>query len=127
MRWYTKFDTELKFKIFRLKLFRILGGTHSEFMEELKYKSVTLESIYPYAGVKSPSCKIPFGTDLFRVTGQRNYTTTYGNEEDLKYFVAKYGPVASAMDSSYIQNYEGGIYYDSRCTDDVNHAVVVVG
>ena len=63
--------------------------------------------------------------------------TVYGpyngaNEEQLKNYVATYGPISVAIYvTSNFQSYRSGIFYDPLCTTlstcDINHAVVVVG
>lgn len=55
-----------------------------------------------------------------------------GDEQALKVAVAKYGPVAAAIDAGQqsFQYYSKGIYYDEKChnkLEDLNHAVLVVG
>lgn len=53
-----------------------------------------------------------------------------GNETDLAAKDALYGPVSVAIDASHLsfQLYSSGIYNESACsTDDLDHAVVVVG
>jgi C1A family cysteine protease len=52
-----------------------------------------------------------------------------GDEELLKAMVAKYGPICAAVDASLasFQSYKSGIYCDSKCTTEINHAIVIVG
>lgn len=85
-----------------------------------------MDSIYPYKG-KQGSCWLDFGEEKFKIVSQKNFTTVLGSEDDLKYAVATYGPVLSAIDADFLQLYKGGVYYDDRCTKGINHAIVVVG
>jgi len=50
-------------------------------------------------------------------------------EDHLAWLVTHYGPVAVSVDSSSdaFQNYAGGIFSASLCTDDVDHAMAIIG
>jgi len=51
-----------------------------------------------------------------------------GSEYSLTYCVAKYGPVAVAVDATEMMTYRGGVYNNARCNpQNLNHAVTVVG
>ena len=52
-----------------------------------------------------------------------------GDEIALQGTVERVGPVAVAIDAGEqsFQLYESGVYDEPDCTDDVNHAVLVVG
>ena len=52
------------------------------------------------------------------------------DEEEMKKALFKYGPIASALNSILMVFYDSGIYepwYSSLCSDNINHAVVIVG
>ncbi|XP_053866958.1 cathepsin S-like isoform X2 [Malaclemys terrapin pileata] len=53
----------------------------------------------------------------------------YANEAALKDAVANIGPVSVAIDAKQPSFflYRSGVYDDPRCTDDVNHGVLVIG
>lgn len=53
-----------------------------------------------------------------------------GKEHDLKAAVATVGPISVAVDSTGMELYKGGIYYNKECrvrNKDLDHAVLVVG
>lgn len=52
-----------------------------------------------------------------------------GSEVALKQAVATVGPVAAGIDGSQrsFQFYKSGLFYDPNCSQDVNHAVLIVG
>ncbi|GMR30911.1 hypothetical protein PMAYCL1PPCAC_01106, partial [Pristionchus mayeri] len=51
------------------------------------------------------------------------------DEEALKNAVALIGPISVLIDAHHpsFQSYGDGVYYDKECTEDVTHAVLVVG
>lgn len=51
------------------------------------------------------------------------------DEELLKHYVAHYGPVLVGIDASHksFRDYKSGVYYEKNCTDNIDHAVLVVG
>lgn len=54
----------------------------------------------------------------------------YGDEEELKKALAIYGPLSVAIDVSEYGDliyYKSGIYKDNTCSQEVNHAVLLVG
>lgn len=52
-----------------------------------------------------------------------------GDEKLLLSKLAEHGPIAIAVDASLssFQNYKSGIYLDSQCSTNINHAVLLVG
>lgn len=52
-----------------------------------------------------------------------------GNEVALKQAVATVGPVAAGIDGAQhsFQFYKSGYYFEPKCEEEVNHAVVIVG
>jgi UDP-N-acetyl-D-mannosaminuronic acid transferase (WecB/TagA/CpsF family) len=59
----------------------------------------------------------------------KGYISPQRNEQSLKQAVAAVGPIAVAIDAG--QNsfkfYKSGVYNDPKCTNNVNHAVLIVG
>jgi len=86
-------------------------------------------SVYPYTAVRGTckyTAKIALG--IKSVYGPYNGA----NEDQLKYYVATYGPISVAIyATSNFQSYRSGVFYDIACPTlspyNVNHAVVVVG
>lgn len=52
-----------------------------------------------------------------------------GDEDAMKEALATKGPVCVGIDASLVtfQNYRSGVYDDPKCTDQLNHAVLVTG
>lgn len=102
------------------------GGLPDILFQEIKEKGVTLDDIYQYEG-EQKSCRLQVGEEKFKIIGQKNFTSVRGTEDDLKFAVATYGPCVAAVDADFLQLYKDGVYYDARCTQNINHAIVVVG
>jgi hypothetical protein len=59
----------------------------------------------------------------------RGYISPSRNEKSLKQAVSAVGPIAVAIDAgqSSFQFYKSGVYNEPKCTQNVNHAVLIVG
>ncbi len=84
----------------------------------------------PYAPYKAVDgyCNPNANALRYKVTGYRNIK--YGDEEEIKNAVAKYGPVTVAIDASEwgFAYYSSGIYVSTTCNpNNNNHAVLIVG
>jgi C1A family cysteine protease len=98
------------------------GGSYATAINYVKNAGgVATLSSYPYKAQKS-SCSYN-GSAGAKVSG---YTLIGKNENDMKDALYKYGPLATALDSSGLQFYGGGIY---TCSGNVtlNHGVLIVG
>lgn len=87
------------------------------------------EKSYPYEA-RERKCRFRKDKVAFSDSGAAILPT--GDEQKLKEVVAKFGPVAVAIDASSIwfQLYKKGVYYNKRCKnkeDQLDHAVLVVG
>lgn len=87
------------------------------------------EQDYPYVA-RRRKCK--FRRNLVKFSDAGAAVLPEGDEQKLKEVVAKYGPVAVAIDASKFsfQAYRKGIYYEKHCHNKLNqldHAVLVVG
>jgi C1A family cysteine protease len=88
-----------------------------------KNKGVDSESSYPYKALQG-TCKYTTAGNVGNVT---KYTYTKANDEaDLKAKLYSVGPIAVAVDATYMQSYTAGVF---QCTNytDVNHGVLLVG
>ena len=86
------------------------------------------EAHYPYWGATG-ECLFEKAKVAFSDNGAAILPS--GDEQKLKEVVAKFGPVAVAIDASgYFVDYNRGVLVDRHCThffDQLNHAVLVVG
>lgn len=87
------------------------------------------EKSYPYKAYKD-KCK--FNKNKSVMTALASARLPEGDERTLKEVVAKFGPVAVAIDASNqeFQYYESGVHYSETChstKEDLNHGVLVVG
>ncbi|XP_061426698.1 procathepsin L-like isoform X1 [Lethenteron reissneri] len=84
------------------------------------------EDSYPYVA-QDELCSYDPESNAAEATGFVDVTED--DEEALKNAVASVGPVSVAIDASLnsFQLYHSGIYKDTLCTNELNHAVLVVG
>lgn len=87
------------------------------------------EKSYPYEA-RTRKCR--FKKDRVAFTDSGAAILPSGDEQKLKEVVAKFGPVAVAIDASSIwfQLYKKGVYYNKHCKnkeDQLDHGVLVVG
>ncbi|KAI1723660.1 papain family cysteine protease domain-containing protein [Ditylenchus destructor] len=86
------------------------------------------ETSYPYMAL-SEDCRVD-STDNWRNVRISNIKKLHDmDENDLKDTLAEVGPIVVAIDANApsFSLYSGGVYYDPECTDDVNHAMLLVG
>lgn len=85
---------------------------------------IDAEDSYPYEG-RDGKCRFNKTTVAATVSG---YTyLPEGDEEALKKAVATVGPISIAFNALGLMFYERGIYYEDKCPEMFNHAVLVVG
>lgn len=80
---------------------------------------------YPYKEGEYPCQKL----NETKVTLSEYVVVPPGDEKILARVVAKIGPVSVAIHGSLdsIYSYSSGVYFDAGCTENINHAVLVVG
>ena len=81
---------------------------------------VTLNSGYPYQASDTRSCRA-----VKKIATVGSYKLVHVEDEEiLKKYLVKFGPIAVAVDASLqsFQSYKSGVYYDPDCTTNVNHA-----
>lgn len=90
-------------------------------------KGVDTEASYPYEEKDGLQCR-------FKKSDVGGVCRTFmeiqeGNEDALRQAVATVGPVAAGLDGAQrsFQFYKSGFYYEPKCEQDVNHAVLIVG
>lgn len=48
-------------------------------------------------------------------------------EQQFEHILHNYGPISVGIDSSTMNNYRGGVFSSNMCTNDIDHAVTIVG
>lgn len=101
------------------------GGHYYDALEYIRRNGI-IDGNYSYTGIQG-ICPTDIPKSTLQVTGFIYFPTS--DEEKLKTIVGNVGPVAVGVDGSLdtFLFYETGIYYDERCTTNVNHAVIIVG
>lgn len=71
-------------------------------------------------------CSPPKGAQRYSCRG---YEVIEPNETALLRALMRYGPISCGMDASLesFQLYTEGIYSDRQCSDELNHAILIVG
>lgn len=87
------------------------------------------ETSYPY---EARTSKCRFRKEKVAFSDSGSAILPSGDEQKLKEAVAKFGPVAVAIDASsiFFQFYRKGVYYNKHCKnkqDELDHGVLVVG
>lgn len=89
------------------------------------------ESEYPYtSGGGDDSHKCKFSASKVKATIDSYVQVKSEDEDALKQAVATVGPISVAIDASHFsfQFYDGGVYYEPRCSSsELDHGVLVVG
>ncbi|XP_053182278.1 cathepsin S-like [Scomber japonicus] len=102
------------------------GGFYTEAFNYIKYNGIETEASYPYEGEEG-QC---------HHNSNNNVATCYeynclppGNEAVMELAVFTIGPIAVAIDANpkEFNFYKSGVYDNPMCTQELNHAVVVVG
>lgn len=108
------------------------GGSMIQALDDVASEGgIESELDYPYTGVGGDSCKLDKSKVVLANRGRDILPQT--DEEALKKAVARYGPVAVAIevsDHGNFRHYQSGVYTDKFCHQDpqyLNHGVLVVG
>lgn len=93
----------------------------------IKQKGTALASKYPYTARDVYKCNYKPSQSGEVITSY--ITIESGDERRLQVFLAQHGPIAIAVDASNptFQNYKSGVYYEPKCSANINHAVLLVG
>lgn len=88
-------------------------------------QGINTDASYPYEALDQ-TCR--YNSSNIGAT-DIGYYTIPPNEATLMYYVENCGPISVAIDASLtsFHFYKSGIYYDSLCSSNVNHGVLVVG
>lgn len=100
------------------------GGDPAAAMKYAVATGLSTSSDYPFIKTKG-TCRNLQKSKSF----SKSYTLTLnGNEQKLMETVAKYGPVAVAINvPKSFMNYESGVYTNAKCSKTPDHAVTVIG
>lgn len=107
-----------------------LGGLMEDALRFVNSEGgIDSEAAYPYEG-RDKKCRFQKSKVAFKDTGAA--LLPIGDEQKLKVLVAKYGPVAVAIDASslWFQFYHRGVYVNKHCKkgeNQLDHGVLVVG
>jgi len=90
----------------------------------IKSYGSTTEASYPYTAVEG-QCKA--FTPKVKITGYAQVKPA-GSEDALTQAIEE-GPVAVCIDASHVsfQLYNGGVYDEPKCTQQISHGVIAVG
>jgi len=115
------------------------GAWPQAYLHYLKHKSNGyhyMESFYPYTA-QDGYCNAPTEGYYTGATMVDSISLWGTNEDDLKALLVEYGPVTTTVNASPLGNYNGGIFSSwsccdaatggESCTNNNNHAVLVVG
>ncbi|XP_040474724.1 cathepsin S [Falco naumanni] len=89
-------------------------------------QGIDSDDSYPYTA-QNGTCQ--YNASACAATCSKYVELPYADEAALKDAVANIGPVSVAIDATQptFFLYKSGVYDDPRCTQEVNHAVVVIG
>lgn len=86
---------------------------------------VSLFSKYPYKAVDTLKCAYTKSHSGGSISSYEIFES--GNETLLQAMLVQYGPISVAIDASLatFQSYKAGVYFDKRCSQNINHAVLL--
>uniref|UniRef100_UPI00398F27A1 cathepsin L2-like n=1 Tax=Pristiophorus japonicus TaxID=55135 RepID=UPI00398F27A1 len=107
-----------------------LGGHFKSALEYVHNNGISSEAYYPYTA--QVTLKLLINARLSNVILSpiaRILVIPSNSEDELAKAVALVGPISVAVDANHksFKNYKKGIYYEPNCTNNVNHAMLVVG
>lgn len=91
----------------------------------MKTNGITTADQYSYSG-RQGRCGSTSGKSFGVLSAVRE--NLKGNESRLRDIVASYGPVAVSINAAKtLTNYKSGVYTNTKCSKELNHAVLLVG
>ncbi|KFQ37348.1 Cathepsin S, partial [Merops nubicus] len=102
------------------------GFMTNAFQYIIDNEGIDSEESYPY---KAQNGTCQYNASTRAATCSKYVELPFGDEEALKDAVANVGPVSVAIDATQptFFLYRSGVYDDPKCSQEVNHAVVVIG
>lgn len=105
-------------------------GTYWDAWRYINQNGINIDELYPYISANSTGGMCKYNSNLNVQTNLASYTKVTPNDEQImKEALAKTGPIATALDSRYLQVYRSGIFngYPNYACIKPNHAVLLVG
>lgn len=103
------------------------GGLMEYVFEYARNHPVDLDTDYPFVGTTN-SCPAKLWTHVsvsdYKVL---MIDENHKAEEQLPYILHHFGPVSIGIDSKNMDDYTGGIFTADMCSNDIDHAVTIVG
>ena len=93
----------------------------------IEQKGLAFEKLYSYQESDKFQCRF---NDSQTGEAVKSYVSLSPcSEKNLELSLVKYGPIAIAVDASLatFQSYKTGVYFDPKCSSNINHAVLLVG
>ncbi|KAM9368342.1 cathepsin S [Phaethornis superciliosus] len=102
------------------------GFMTNAFQYIIDNQGIDSEESYPYTA-QNGTCE--YNSSARAATCSRYVELPFADEEALKEAVATVGPISVAIDATQptFFLYRSGVYDDPRCSQDVNHGVLVIG
>jgi C1A family cysteine protease len=104
------------------------GGLMEYVFEYAKSHPITLEDEFRWTGTSKQCPRRYLRTNVavkdFRVLMIEDNAKA---EQQFEHILHNYGPISVGIDSSNMNNYRGGVYSGNMCTNDIDHAVTIVG
>lgn len=90
---------------------------------------LALEKLYPYKESDKFKCQYNESQSGSGWNITNYVSLSPCSEKSLKASLVKYGPIAIAVDASLatFQSYKAGVYFDPKCSLNIDHAVLLVG
>lgn len=103
------------------------GGISFRVYDYVKENHISTATDYPYKG-KVGECRPVENKIKIHLKGY-GFVFADQDSDNLAEAVSKFGPIFASINSDHesFMRYSGGIYYNEECTDQINHAVLIVG
>lgn len=99
------------------------GGLMTKTYEYIIANGLMLESDYPYMD-KKQNCSYDKNKSVVFIDGYVEFDQDHRN---IAQGLLDYGPLAAGINGRLLQFYKGGIIDSESCTDDLTHAVIIIG
>lgn len=104
------------------------GGLMEYIFEYNKRHPIPLAQYYPYLEQETSCPRTRFYSNVrvksYKVLMRENHKHA---EDELEWILHAYGPVSVGIDSTTMDDYQGGVFKASMCSNEIDHAVTIVG